>query len=234
MRILTSSLVLSILCLRAFAAEPNTLSDAEKAHGWQLLFDGKSSAGWSALGGKPFPVKGWDIADGMLHHSKGGGGGDVVTVANYEDFELTWQWKIAEGGNSGLKYNLPDASKGVGFEYQLLDDAKHPDAKLHDGTRTTASLYDVLAAPADKKMNAAGEWNESRVLVKGNHVEQWLNGAKTLEFEMGSEALKKAIAASKFKATPGFGVKAKSPILLQDHGDEIWLRDLKMRVIPVS
>ena len=229
MRLLPAFLAVSIFALRAFAAEPNVLTDAEKADGWKLLFDGKTTAGWLALGGKPFPEKGWVVAEGTLHHAKGAGGGDIVTAEAFEDFELTWEWKIGEGGNSGLKYNLPDATKGVGFEYQLLDDTKHPDAKLHDGTRMTGSLYDVIAARADKKLNAPGEWNTSRVIVKGNHVEQWLNGAKTVEFEMGGDALKTAIAASKFKPNAAFGVKTKSPILLQDHGDEISLRSVKIR-----
>lgn len=229
MRRVLFCLVLFLSCLRAFGAEPNTLTDAEKADGWKLLFDGKTTAGWLALGGKPFPDKGWTASEGTLRHAKGGGGGDIVTADSYEDFELTWEWKIGEGGNSGLKYNLPDAAKGVGFEYQLLDDVKHADAQLHDGTRTTGSLYDVIAAPVDKKLNAVGEWNSSRVLVKGNHVEQWLNGVKTVEFEMGSDALRKSIAASKFKTHPVFGLKTKSPILLQDHGDEISMRSVKIR-----
>ena len=231
MRPFLTCLTVSLLSLRAFGEDPNTLTNAEKADGWKLLFDGQSTAGWLGLGGKPFPEKGWSVVDGALHHAKGGGGGDIVTADAYEDFELTWEWKIAAGGNSGLKYNLPEPAKGVGFEYQLLDDLKHPDAQLHAGTRTTGSLYDVIGARVDKKLNPAGEWNSSRILVKGNHVEQWLNGVKTVEFEMGSEALKKAIAASKFKANAAFGVKTKSPILIQDHGDEISLRALKIRVI---
>ena len=174
------------------------------------------------------------MADGALHHAKGAGGGDIVTKEAFEEFELVWEWKISEGGNSGLKYNLPDPAKGVGFEYQLLDDAKHPDAKLHDGTRTTGSLYDVIPAAADKKLNAPGEWNASRVLVKGSHVEHWLNGGKTVEVELGSDALKAAIAASKFKTTAGFGARTKSPILLQDHGDEISVRDIKIRALPAK
>ena len=219
------------LSLHAIGAEPGALTDAEKADGWKLLFDGKSTAGWQALGGKPFPDKGWTVIDGTLHHAKGAGGGDIVTVDAYEDFELAWEWKIAEAGNSGLKYNLPEPAKGVGFEYQLLDDEKHPDGKLHDGTRTTASLYDVLPAAADKKLNPPGAWNTSRIVVKGSHVEHWLNGARTVEFEMGSEALKTAIAASKFKTNAAFGVKTKSPLLLQDHGDEISLRSMKIRAL---
>ena len=230
MRRVLSCLALSLSCLRAFGAEPNTLTDAEKVDGWKLVFDGKTTAGWLALGGKPFPSKGWTVSDGTLHHAKGAGGGDIVTAESYEDFELTWDWKIGEGGNSGLKYNLPNPTVAEGFEYQLLDDVKHADAKIHDGTRTTASVYDLFAAPADKKLNAAGEWNSSRVLVKGNHVEHWLNGTKTVEFEMGGDALKKAIAASKFnKPNSAFGLKTKSPILLQDHGDEISVRSVKIR-----
>ena len=225
---------LALFTIRAFSAEPNTLTDSEKAGGWKLLFDGKTTAGWVALGGKPFPDKGWTVLDGALHHAKGAGGGDIVTAEAFEEFELVWEWKLAEGGNSGLKYNLPDPKKGVGFEYQLLDDAQHPDAQLHDGTRTTASLYDVFPAAAGKKLNPPGEWNASRVLVKGSHVEHWLNDGKTVEFELGGDALKAAIAASKFKTTAGFGVRTKSPILLQDHGDEISVRDLKIRALPAK
>ncbi len=231
MRPLLTCLAISILSLAASGAEANTLTDAEKSEGWKLLFDGTSTAGWRGLGGKPFPEKGWVAIDGTLHHAKGAGGGDIVTTDAYEDFELSWEWKIGEAGNSGLKYNLPDPKRGVGFEYQLLDDEKHADAKMHDGTRTTASLYDVLAPAAGKKLNPPGQWNTSRIIVKGSHVEHWLNGAKTVEFELGSDALKTAIAASKFKANAAFGVKTKSPILLQDHGDEVSLRAMKIRVL---
>jgi hypothetical protein len=207
----------------------NILSAEEQAAGWKLLFDGKTTAGWRGLGKSEFPAKGWVVEDGTLKHVKGGGGGDIVTTEQFSDFELSFDWRIAEGANGGLKYNLPDPTKGLGCEYQLLDDAKHPDAKARGATRQTASLYDVLAPAADKKLNPPGEWNQSRIVVRGNHVEHWLNGAKVVEFEFGSEALKQAIAASKFKNTPGWGVKTTSPILLQDHGDEVAFRNVKIR-----
>ena len=118
---------LSLLAAAAFAGEANTLTDAEKSVGWKLLFDGKTLAGWQSVGKADVPVKGWVVQDGVLFHGKGAGGGDIVTAENFEDFELTWEWKIGAVGNSGLKYNLPDAKKGVGFEYQMIDDEKHPD-----------------------------------------------------------------------------------------------------------
>lgn len=214
-----------------FAADSaNTLTDAEKAAGWKLLFDGASTAEWVGLGGKPFPKSGWVVEDGTLRHTKGGG--DIVTAEAYENFELTWEWKIARGGNSGLKYNLIDPKKNVGFEYQLLDDEKHPDARARAGRRQTAALYDLLKAVADKKLNPPGEWNTSRIVVAGNKVEHWLNGVKTVAFEIGSEPLKEAIAGSKYAKIAKFGEKTKSPILLQDHGDEIALRAIKVRVLP--
>ena len=219
-----------LLTLAIACAELDTLTDAEKADGWRLLFDGKSSAGWVALGKAAFPEKGWVIEDGTLRHIAKGGGGDIVTTEVFGDFELAWEWRAAAGANGGLKYNLPDPKKSVGCEYQLLDDALHPDAKLHDGTRTTGSLYDVLVPAADKKLNAPGEWNASRIVVRGSHVEHWLNGGKTVEFEFGSDALKAAAARSKFRNAPGWGVKTMSPILLQDHGDELAYRSIKIRI----
>jgi Domain of Unknown Function (DUF1080) len=225
MKFLIPLLALSTIAI----AEPNALTDAEKSAGWRLLFDGKTTNGWVAIGKTTFPSKGWIVQDGTLKTVAKGGGGDIVTNERFDDFELEWEWRIAQGGNSGIKYNLPDPSKGVGCEYQLIDDAGHIDAKLNGGTRTTASLYDVLKPADDKKLKPAGEWNSSRIVVKGNHVEHWLNGAKTVEFEFGSEALKEAVAKSKFKNTAGWGVKTKSPILLQDHGDEIALRSIKIK-----
>jgi hypothetical protein len=213
-----------------FAAEaPNTLTAAEKAAGWKLLFDGTSTAGWLGLGGKQFPAAGWIVADGTLARTKGGG--DIVTAEAYENFEFAWEWKIAKGGNSGVKYNLPDPKKNVGFEYQMLDDANHPDGKRGGALHQTAGLYDLLPPAAEKKPNPPGEWNASRIVVAGNKVEHWLNGAKTVEFEIGSEALKAAIAASKYAKIAKFGEKTKSPILLQDHGDEVAFRSLKLRVL---
>jgi 3-keto-disaccharide hydrolase len=212
-------------------AEANTLNEEEKRGGWTLLFDGKTSAGWQAIGKDEFPTKGWVVRDGLLVHEARGGGGDIVTKAQFDDFELAWEWRIAPGGNSGLKYNLLAANKGVGCEYQLLDDAKHPDAALHGKTRQTGGLYDVLAPADDKKLNPAGQWNDSRILVRGNHVEHWLNGRKTVAFEFGGEALKAAIGESKFKDLPLWGEKRKSPILLQDHGDEISFRNFKVRTL---
>jgi hypothetical protein len=225
MKFLIPLLALSTLAI----AEPNALTSAEKDAGWRLLFDGKTTNGWVAIGKSTFPSKGWIVENGTLKTIAKGGGGDIVTSERFDDFELEWEWQIAEGGNSGIKYNLPDASKGVGCEYQLIDDAKHVDAKLNGGTRTTAALYDVIKPADDKKLKPAGEWNSSRIVVKGNHVEHWLNGAKTVEFEFGSDALKAAVAKSKFKNFPGWGVKTKSPILLQDHGDEITLRSIKIK-----
>jgi hypothetical protein len=212
------------------ADSPNTLSDVEKADGWKLLFDGSSTAGWLGLGGKPFPATGWVVEDGTLKHTKGGG--DIVTAESYLNFELTWDWKIAKVGNSGVKYNLPDPSKNIGFEFQLLDDENHPDGKKGGALHQTAGLYDLIEPAAGKKVNPPGEWNTCRLVVAGNKVEHWLNGMKTVEFEMGSEALKAAIAKSKYKNVPKFGEKTKSPILLQDHGDEIAFRAVKLRVLP--
>lgn len=216
----------------AYAAEPaalNTLTQEEKAAGWKLLFDGTTTKGWVSLGKKTFPSSGWSVKDGTLFLAKGPGGGDIVTEEQFSDFELKWEWRVAEGGNGGLKYNLPDATKGVGCEYQLLDDLKHPDGVQHGPIRQTASLYDVLPPSAEKQLNPPGEWNESRIVVQGNQVEHWLNGKQVLAYELGSDALKAQIAKSKFKGMKEFGVKTKSPILLQDHNDEFAFRNIKIR-----
>jgi len=210
-------------------AQPNNLSTEEKADGWRLLFDGKSLDGWVNIGKTTAPEKGWVVEKGTLKHIDKGGGGDIVTSESYGDFELTWEWKIPAGANSGLKYNLPDPKKGVGCEYQLIDDAGNPDGARGGRSHQTGGLYDVIEPAADAKANPPGEWNLSRILVKGNHAEHWLNGKKSVEFEFGSEALKSGVEKSKFKSTPGWGIKTKSPILLQDHGDEITFRAIKIR-----
>jgi hypothetical protein len=229
-RVMRHILALFFLSIAAFAAEPNTLTADEQAAGWKLLFDGKSTAGWKGIGKKEFPAKGWVAEGGTLKHIAKGGGGDIVTTDEFENFEFAWEWKIAEGANSGVKYNLPDANKGVGCEYQLIDDTKHADAK--NQTHQTAGLYDLISPAAERKVSPVGEWNASRIVVNGNKVEHWLNGTKTVEFEFGSEALKTLIAKSKYKNAAGFGVKKKGPILLQDHGDAVEFRNLKLRALP--
>jgi hypothetical protein len=217
----------------ANAGEPNKLTEQESAAGWKLLFDGTSTAGWVGIGTTEFPAKGWSASDGTLRHEKGGGGGDIVTAQNHLNFELTWEWKIGEAGNSGVKYNLPNPAKNVGFEFQMLDDAKHPDAKR--GTiHQTGALYDLIEPDAARKTKPTGEWNQSRLLVDGAHVEQWLNGAMTLSFEIGSPDLLERVAKSKYAKVNGFGIKTSSPILLQDHGDEVAFRDLKIRDLPAK
>jgi Domain of Unknown Function (DUF1080) len=233
---LIKSLFLQALALIAavsiFAGEPNSLTAEEKAAGWKLLFDGQSTAGWVAIGTRDFPAKGWSVRDGTLHHEKGGGGGDLVTAEQFENFEFAWEWKIGEVGNSGVKYNLVDPAKDLGFEYQLLDDARHPDGIRGGALHQTAGLYDLIAPAPERKVNPVGAWNESRLLVDGHHVEQWLNGVKTVAFEIGSAELQALIAKSKYQKIAGFGVKKRSPLLLQDHGDEITFRSLKIRVLP--
>lgn len=221
----------SLLTAAVFAGESNALSADEKSAGWRLLFDGKTLDGWQPIGKAGVPIKGWVVQDGAIFLAKGAGGGDLVTTEQFGDFELTWEWKIGAVGNSGLKYNLPDPKRGLGFEYQMIDDEKHPDGLRGGKLHQTAALYDLIEPSGDRKVKPVGEWNESRIVVKGDHVEQWLNGVKTVEFEFGSDDLKARIAKSKYKDAANFGVKTKSPILLQDHHDEVFFRNLKVRVI---
>jgi hypothetical protein len=215
----------------AAAATPNQLTPEEKAEGWKLLFDGHTTEGWHTFKKDSFPAHGWIIEDGWLH-CLGRQGGDVVSDGLYDQFELTWEWKLEPGGNSGLKYFVTDDRKSaLGHEYQMLDDNLNPDGKLAHGKRVTASFYDVLAPTVKPPTRPLGEINQSRVVVQGNHVEHWLNGVKVLEYECGSEALKQAVAQSKFKNLPDFADRLKGHILLQDHESNVWFRNIKIRVL---
>lgn len=218
----------------------NRLSDGERRAGWKLLWDGRTNAGWHGAKSSAFPSTGWSLADGVL--TAKGGGGDIVTTHAYRNFELSVDFRLTPGANSGIKYFVdPDLlkSKGeaVGLEYQLLDDARHPDAKMgRDGNRTVGSLYDLIAArnlsdPSSpgKRVNPPGEWNRAVIVVRGNHVEHWLNGFKMVEYERGSSDFQKLVAQSKFAGKPHFGEGSATPILLQDHGDTVDFRSIKLR-----
>ena len=209
-------------------AAPNELTEAEKAAGWKLLFDGKATQGWRSFKKQSFPAKGWVVEDGWLH-CLGKGGGDIITDVEFGDFELEWEWKQASRGNSGVKYFITEArASAIGHEYQMIDEQGEPDAKQGGGKRVTAAFYDVLK-PSGTRTKPSGGTNQSRIVVKGNHVEHWLNGGKVLEYSCGSEELKAAIAQSKFRDTQGFGDKIKGHILLQDHHSEVWFRNVKIR-----
>jgi len=230
------------------AAPPNTLTAAEKTAGWRLLWDGRTTDGWRSARSEGFPTQGWTIENGVLMtHENGGheskGGGDIITEKRYANFELTVEFRLTPGANSGIKLfvqpNLAPISgaggtatvgSAIGIEFQILDDARHPDAKLgHDGDRTLGSLYDLIPAPRDKKVSPMGEWNQARVLSQGNHVEFWLNGVKTVEFERGSARFRELVAASKYQSIPGFGEWPDGHILLQEHGNEVSFRNVKIR-----
>jgi Domain of Unknown Function (DUF1080) len=210
------------------AEKPNTLTKAEKKAGWKLLFDGKTTKGWVGYKSPAIPDS-WKVIKGVL--TLDGKGGDIMTEAEYQDFELVLDWKIASGGNSGLIYRVAHTDEAPymsGPEYQLLDDAKHPDATAgKDGNHRAGSLYDVYA-PAKSVVKPADEWNRTRLVVNGNHVEHWLNGEKVVEAELGSADWNTRVAASKWKKAEKYGKMAKGHIDLQDHGDKIELRSIKI------
>jgi hypothetical protein len=189
----------------------------------------QSLENWTTADGKP-ASSGWVVEkDGSFHRT--GRAGDLYSAKEYTDFEFSWEWKIAEGGNSGVKYRVTayPVKGNLGPEYQLLDDNKHADAKVGPH-RQTASLYDFVPPDAAaKKLNPPGEWNSSKIVVRGRKLEHWLNGAKVVEMELGSDAWKAVHAKSKFKDVSNFGANAKGRLLLQDHGDEIWFRNLSIR-----
>ena len=207
----------------------NTLTTAEKAEGWQVLFNGSTYEGWRGYRMTGIPKAGWEITDGMLKTVPKVNGRELITVRKFTDFDLTWEWRIAPSGNNGVKYLVteqrPDAP---GLEYQMIDDKGNEDSKV--GPKfVTAAFYEVLPPLKDRPLKAAGEWNQSRILVQGNHVEHWLNGRKVLEYELGSEQVKRGVASSKFKKFPDFGTKIPGHIMLTYHWDECWYRNIKIR-----
>lgn len=221
-----AALLLLTTALAGGGAEPNLLTPEEQAAGWKLLFDGKTTQGWRSFKKREFPAKGWVVTEGCLKHETRAGGGDIISEGEFDQFDLQWEWKIAPRANSGLKYFVTERrSSALGHEYQIIDEGPAPKSDYG----STASFYVVVPPAKDKQLNPPGQWNHSRVLVKGNHVEHWLNGAKVLQYELGSPELLAAVAKSKFKGTPGFGTRLKGHILLQDHGGEVLFRNLKIR-----
>ncbi|WP_370636074.1 DUF1080 domain-containing protein [Flagellimonas sp. CMM7] len=219
----------------------NQLTEHEEKDGWELLWDGQTNKGWRGAKLDDFPEQGWVIENGELTVLASGGGeseagGDIVTENQYDNFEVKLEFKITEGANSGIKYYVnTDLNKGkgssIGLEFQISDDARHPDAKLgnHEGSRTIGSLYDLIQADTIKHVKPIGEWNRAHIISNNNHVEHWLNGAKMLEYERKSDAYRKLVSESKYITWPQFGEADKGNILLQDHGDRVSFRNIKIK-----
>ena len=201
--------------------------------GFKPLFDGKTLDGWRGYKKADASDTRWKVENGLVTiPEKDGkdtrGGRDIISTGTYDQFDLKWEWKVAQGGNSGLKYFvLEDRDSAIGHEYQMIDDERHADAKIGPH-RQTAAFYDVLPA-ADRPLKPAGEWNNSEVIVKGSHVEHWLNGKRVLQYELDSPELRAAIAKSKFKDIARFGKPQKGHILIQDHGNAVWYRNVRIK-----
>jgi hypothetical protein len=215
---------------RLQAAADNTLTAAEKAEGWQLLFDGTTIDKWRAVNGTGVPPT-WAVVDGTIT-AKPGKGVDIVSVEEYGDFELMADFKVAKNGNSGIFYRGVESPTAPLYhsapEYQVLDDVGHPDAK-NGPDRFCGANYDVDPPLVAGACNPAGEWNSARILVKGAHVEHWLNGKKTADYELWSPEWKAKVAASKFKAWPSYGMAKTGRLSLQHHGDEVAFKNIKVR-----
>lgn len=214
------------------ASSTEAMQSESPAAEWKTLFDGKSTKGWHTyLKKEASPL--WQVEDGALVLG-GKGAGDLVTDQQYGDFELELEWKIAEGGNSGIMYHVQEdpkfhATYNTGPEVQVLDDERHPDAKQGtNGNRTAGSLYDMLP-PAKKATKPVGQWNKIKVIIKNNKAEHWMNGVKTVEYPTSGPEWDKMVANSKFKDWEGFGKYAKGHIALQDHGDKVWFRNIRIR-----
>ncbi|MDQ2656711.1 MAG: DUF1080 domain-containing protein [Bacteroidota bacterium] len=212
---------------------PNQLSEKEKEDGWKLLFDGTSMAGWKTYQNKENDS--WEVVDGTLHcrpDSVAKKRADILTVDQYDNFDLVFEFKIAPRDNSGVIYRATEEfgrPYHSGPEYQVIDDKNYPGELT--STQLTGSNYDMHAAPEDKRINPPGEWNTGRIVANGNHIEHWLNGQKVAEYEINSEDWKKRKEASKWKDVSGYGMATKGHIDLQDHGGEAWYRNIKIRTL---
>ena len=253
-RILTQDVAAAATPLDPAADEynylPNQLTQVQVAQGWRLLWDGMSTNGWRGANLSGFPDHGWTIRDGALSVEAAAGGestngGDIITREEFASFELELDFRITPGANSGIKYfvdpqlgpTLGLAGSAIGLEFQILDDERHPDAKLGvRGNRTVGSLYDLIPATnldepgrMAKRVLPPGAWNRARIVATGRHVEHWLNGVKVVEYERGTQMFRALVNNSKYQDMPGFGERERGPILLQDHGDAVSFRSIKIR-----
>jgi hypothetical protein len=220
------------LVMSAPTQAQNKLTAAETKAGWKLLFDGTSTKGWKVFNGKSDGTA-WKVADGALYldASTKEGRGDLITAGEYENYEFSYDWKIAANGNSGLLFNVVEDPKYsavyvTGPEMQVLDNNGHPDAKIHK--HRAGDLYDLIAC-SEETVKPAGEWNEARIISNKGKYEFWLNGKKVVTFTMHDAAWDEMVAASKFKSMPDFGKAKKGHFALQDHGDQVWFRNIKIK-----
>lgn len=246
---MAAALPAAVLCAGALQGQrPNRLSAAERAAGWKLLFDGRTLAGWRGLGYDSIPTAHWRVVHGAIEKIPSGKvprlpdgqpaqGGDLMTVGTYRDFELVFQWRVAPGANSGVKYNVDEQLSlahavnhaALGFEYQVLDDSLNDDNKVP--SHRAGALYDLIAPNTAKHLRPVGQWNDARIVLRGNHGEHWLNGAKIVEYDLGTPRMDSLLALSKYRSIPGFADRRRGHIILQDHGDEAYFRNIKIRTL---
>jgi hypothetical protein len=223
MRMQFASIVVALLALPLCGAAQGT-----KAGKWQVLFDGSSTDAWRGYKQTSFPTEGWVVESRTLKATKGGHG-DIVTKEKYRDFELELEWRVSPGANSGIFYHATEENDAIyesAPEMQVLDNDTHADGK---NPKTTAGSLYALIAPSTNAIKPVGEWNKVRIVARGNHVEHWVNGKKVVEYELGSPALTELIAASKFASMPAFAKSPEGYIGLQNHGDDVWFRSIRVR-----
>jgi len=221
----TALLLIAVTCPAAI----NTLTAEQKSKGWRMLFNGKNLKGWDTYpkGGKIGAA--WQIKDGVLLKTAGKKGGNIMTTETFTDFDLNWNWRVQDKGNSGIKYMILEERKAtIGHEYQMIDDINYADGKGKPKS-LTASFYDVLPPTTKGAIRKPGEWNHSRIFVLGDTVEHWLNGKMVLQYKLGSQAVLDAVQNSKFKKHEGFGTKKTGHILLTDHKDQCEFKNIRIR-----